>query len=113
MADREQFSFGCSHCQQAESCPLAETMAKAGSAENEHRGARLVLPALVVFIMPLLTGITGAYLAAHWWAQDNFASVGGWQTAGLFGGLIAGILLAKIMLWLAGYNKGKSGESKE
>lgn len=112
VAYLEKFWFSCEHCQKGEPCPIIESLDDADTSSDIYRGARLVLPALLVFVLPLLTGIAGSYLAAYWWARDTIASVDGWQSAGLIGGLVVGILVAKIVLGLAGYRTRKIGDSR-
>ena len=96
MAWLEKFWFGCGHCHGIESCPAAQAAEQAG--RQNPGGIRLVFSVIVVFILPLLTSITGAYLAGKWSSQDSGQSLAGWQAAGMLAGLAAGIGTAKLLL---------------
>ena len=57
-----------------------------------------MLPAVVVFILPLLTAISGAHLAGRWCPGESFGEVGRWQAVGTLIGLLVGAGLAKLLL---------------
>jgi hypothetical protein len=97
----ERFWFSCEHCRDA-SCPMADgsdgepgRMPGAG-----RRGTALVVPAMVVFLLPLLIAIGGAYGAGYWWAGDSPGSLARWQTAGAVVGGLVGVGMAKSLLGL-------------
>jgi hypothetical protein len=53
-----------------------------------------------VFLLPLLTGIAGAFLAGHFGAGRTPTSTGWWQFLGMIAGLILGVTLAKLVVRL-------------
>ena len=96
----EKFWFGCGHsrCHQ---CPVAEM------AEHTERkptgfeaGAALVVSALAVFIVPIVTAVTGAWLSGAWWAGATALSRSLWQAGGALAGLAVGIGGAKALVVL-------------
>ena len=83
---------------------------RAQSAPDAGRpGAALVVPAMVVFLLPLLTAIGGAYVAGHWWAGDSPGSLARWQTAGAVVGGLVGVGMAKLLLVLRRRRVSTSG----
>lgn len=58
-------------------------------------GLGLVVSAMVVFLLPLAAGISGGYLATHWWNGPTSAYLGPWHTRDVvqMGGLLAGLLI--------------------
>ena len=57
MAWLEQFWFGCGHCHRREGCAVARPgePGPGGGHAEQLRGAHLVLPAVAVFLVPLMT----------------------------------------------------------
>jgi len=95
----KDFWFGCGHCHGEKECPLIQASEQASGPGGEFvRGRGLVISAIVVFILPMMTAILGAWLASNWGAQANFASLGRWQTSGMVTGFILGVLVAKFLL---------------
>jgi len=64
---------------------------------EQFQGRKLAASAAVVFLLPILIAILGAYLFGTIWAEESFASLGRWQTGGAAAGLVAGVLLAKAL----------------
>lgn len=87
MAWLEKFWFGCGHCHGGRECPLAE---QAESALPAGGQSATVPAVLVVFILPLATAIAGAHVCGP---------SGLWQTAGALGGLMAGVVVARLLWW--------------
>ena len=56
---------------------------------------RIPSSAIAVFLLPLMAGIAGAFLAGRWAAVHALADPGTWQVAGMAAGLIAGVVLAR------------------
>ncbi|UCD29136.1 MAG: hypothetical protein JSV03_01230 [Planctomycetota bacterium] len=99
MAFLEKFWFGCGHRHGQETCPLADAAERSSHPGLEHyQGRKLAAAAGVVFLLPMLIAIAGAYLAGELWAQESFASLGWWQTGGAFAGFILGVIAAKLLL---------------
>lgn len=113
MAILEKFFFGCGHCHGAESCPAVEAAEQAAREGGQAcRGARMVLPAITVFLLPMVTAIGGAHLSASWWAQATVESVNRWQAGGALAGLAVGVMMAKLIFFCAGLGKvDKTGAS--
>lgn len=94
----ERFWHGCGHCDGEESCPMIRSAHALYDANPWFRGPRMVLTAVSIFLVPLLAGIVGAYLAQTWWASDAEGSIALWQTVGLLGGVAIGLGLAKLLV---------------
>ncbi len=92
----ERFWFGCGHCRGVEACPVARAVESAQSGPAGS-GAGLVGAAVVVFLMPLVFAIAGAWLVGGRAAQDSHAVSSGWQFVGAVAGLAAGVVTAR---WL-------------
>jgi hypothetical protein len=94
----EKFWFGCghSHCQQ---CPMADA-AEATDRERTgfEAGTALVVSALAVFILPIVTAVTGAWLGGTWWADATTVAQYLWQAGGALAGLALGIGAAKALI---------------
>ncbi len=95
----ERFWFGCGHCDGGASCPFASEMEAA--AKSPRIGmARLPIPltAAMVFLFPLACAIAVGYLVSEAWAGETFRSECGWQALGGLGGLVVGVLIARLTL---------------
>lgn len=105
----ERFWFGCGHCHGVDSCPVARA-AESESARTgpAGHGAGLVGAAVVVFLMPLIFAIVGAWLAGGRAAEGSFAVSAGWQMAGAAAGLAAGVVTAR---WLVQRLWAKRGDA--
>jgi len=75
-------AVGCSRCRAGQDGPAAP---------GALAGWRLVLAAVVVFLLPLATAAGGAILVGP---------VAGWQLAGAMAGLAVGVILAMGLAWL-------------
>ncbi len=104
----ERLWFGCgggchTHTDGGASCPLLD-----GADPTQRRldpearrfstGGALAAAAAIVFLLPLATGIGGAFLAGRYLALVG--PVGLWQAAGLLAGLAVGVGAAKLLLFL-------------
>ncbi|MCK4340518.1 MAG: hypothetical protein KAY37_02195 [Phycisphaerae bacterium] len=95
----EKFWLGCAHCHGGHGCPVAENVdPETGEYRPTVHGAPLVGIVLMVFIVPPLTAIGGAYLAGKW-ADPSEAALGYWQTGGAVVGFFVGVGLAKLVFW--------------
>ena len=105
----ERFWFGCGHCHGVDACPVARA-AESESARSgpASRGAGLVGAAVVVFLMPLVFAIAGAWLAGGRPAGKSFAVSAGWQRAGAAIGLVVGVVTAR---WLVHRLWAKRGDA--
>jgi hypothetical protein len=105
----ERFWFGCGHCHGVDACPVARA-AESESARSgpASRGAGLVGAAVVVFLMPLVFAIAGAWLAGGRPAGKSFAVSAGWQMAGAAIGLVVGVVTAR---WLVHRLWAKRGDA--
>ena len=98
MKTLEKFWFGCghSHCRE---CPVMEA-----SEQEEHEptgfeaGGALVVSCLAVFIFPILTAVTGAWLAGARWGGSTSVSQGLWQVGGALVGVVVGVGAAKLLI---------------
>jgi hypothetical protein len=104
----ERFWFGCGGCQGHTSCPVAE------AAENGRlgtaplgRGSGLVLACLTVFVLPLATGIGGAWLVGRWGGDGSVFAVGIRQVIGLVTGLAMGVATARWLVAQLGRRRAK------
>jgi len=92
-------SLGCGHCHLHEACPMADAadgdLPDAGPA---GQGLGLVMSAMVVFLLPLATGMVGAFIVGKWLADSPIGSLGWWQAGGMTGGLAVGVILARLLL---------------
>jgi hypothetical protein len=100
-ASRKKPFLGCSHCHLHHNCPVSE----GGEGHSvdlgpNSRGAGLVVSTVLVFLLPLSTGIAGAALAARWLAVPASGQVSSYQGLGLVVGLAAGVMAAKVVLGL-------------
>lgn len=96
----EKFWFGCGpgHCQQ---CPVANAAEQADREPTGFEaGAALVVSALAVFILPVVTAVTGAWLGGTWSAGATNISQSLWQSGGALAGLAVGIGAAKLLVLL-------------
>lgn len=69
-----------------------------GTREYDH-GPALIGAVILVFILPPLLAIGGAYLAGHWSAAASKTTLGLWQTGGAVVGFFVGVALAKLVFW--------------
>ena len=91
----ERFWFGCGHCHGTDGCPWVQD----GIAPDENAGgARLVLLSMVVFLLPLLTAMVGAYYVGAWQAGAGTVALGWWQALGAVIGFAAGIPIARLLV---------------
>lgn len=96
----ERFWFGCGHCHGEGGCPILEEAGLDPAETGEvRRGAPLVGTALLVFILPLITAVIGAYLAGRYGTGATAAWLGYWQVAGAVVGFFAGVGLARFVFW--------------
>lgn len=94
----ERFWMGCGHCHGADACPLLQSAEQSYAERPWFRGRVLVGVATAVFLIPLLTGMAGAYVIERWWAPGNSAAAGWWQMLGLLGGGAVGLGVARLMV---------------
>lgn len=67
------------------------------------QGPTLVATAIAIFIVPLGTCVLGAALLPRWLAvAEDAPSIARWQALGAVGGLVAGMVLAKVLVHLSG-----------
>ena len=82
-----------------DSCPMAgqegEDIPDLGP---DSRGAGLVISTVIVFLLPLASGIGGATLATRWTDGASVDALGQYEAAGLVGGLLIGVILAKLLI---------------
>ncbi len=98
----ERFWFGCGHCHGADSCPVAR------AAESDSARGGLAGAAVVVFLMPLVFAIVGAWLAGGRPVEGTLAVSSGWQMVGATVGLAAGVVMAR---WLVQRLWAKRGDA--
>ena len=104
-------SLGCGHCHLHNSCPIADAdVSDPCDANPDGQGLGLLISASAVFLLPLATGIGGAFVAGEWLAGPSVGSLGRWQAGGLVGGLVLGMILAKLLLALRRRGQGISRE---
>ncbi|NLX21469.1 MAG: SoxR reducing system RseC family protein [Phycisphaerae bacterium] len=92
MSFLENMRFGCEHCLQRGRCPATCDAPESGEDTPIDSGPSLVLPSITVFLMPLASGIVGAFLADRW------AGSAVWQGVGLLAGLAAGVIVARMLI---------------
>jgi hypothetical protein len=97
MLDR--FWHGCGNCHNGEGCGLAAQAVQAGRTSPEAR-LPLALTATIVFLLPLALGIAGAYLAGRF-TTDATVTRDLYQGGGLVVGFAVGVVIARLLLWLA------------
>lgn len=94
-------SLGCGHCHLNDACPMADADVNDDCHQSPDRGgARYLTSAMLVFLLPLLTGIAGAFVAGRWSAASSPGSLDRWQMSGMFVGLLLGVLVARLLLSL-------------
>lgn len=76
-------------------------------------GGALVGAAMVVFLLPLVMAIGGAFLAGEYLAPPSSGAVGWWQAAGMLAGLVVGVAIAKLLLFLVRSRQTISGGGDE
>ena len=96
----ERFWFGCGHCHGGAGCPVAENVdPETGELRVTVHGPALVGIVILVFIVPLATAIIGAYLGGLWLSGPTETLLWLWQLAGAIVGFLAGVGLARLVLW--------------
>jgi hypothetical protein len=98
----ERFWFGCGHCHKHGHCPVADggEFTEDGQPRLPLRGGRLGMTVVMVFLLPLVTGIAGAHLTGWWLAQNSAVALSLWQIMGLLGGVGVGVMLARCFVTL-------------
>lgn len=96
----ERFWMGCGHCREGGACPLdAGGPASTGPSDAECRS--LPAAAGLVFLLPLGCGILLGHLADRA-GGSKWLAPGLLQAAGMAGGFLVGVLLARLGLRLLG-----------
>lgn len=106
-------SFGCGHCHLHDACPVAD--ADANDSYHEHptyEGFGFLMSAMLAFVLPLMTAMAGAYLAGQCVSPSSVGSLGRWQALGMAGGLVMGVILAKLLLGLIRQGRASTGYEK-
>jgi hypothetical protein len=85
----------CRVCYERWHCPAPVGVEEA-AARPEDRGAPLVAAAVIVFLLPLATAIAAAFLGGRF-AAPRPDSVALWQVGGAAGGLLAGVVVARVL----------------
>lgn len=94
----ERFGQGCSHCHSGEGCGIPDAVSPDVDVEcRAQHGVPLALAAALVFVLPLVAALAGA------WALPRLSpSLAGVDVA-LVGGAVAGFLLgvgaARLVFW--------------
>jgi hypothetical protein len=91
MIDR--MTSECRACRERGHCPFG---VKGAPVRPEDCGAPLVAAAALVFLLPLTTAITAAFVGGRW-AAPRPESVALWQLGGAAWGLLAGVVLARVL----------------
>lgn len=92
----ERFWHGCGNCRNGEGCALVDQLASVSSDTAPPRSP-FALTAALVFLLPLALAIGAAALIGRW-ASYPPPLDGLLQFAGLAGGFVAGVLLARGLL---------------
>lgn len=97
----ERFWFGCGHCRgDGHGCPVADSVdPESGEFRLTVRGPALVGTVILVFLVPPVTAIGGAYLAGHSWTGPSQLWLGLVQLGGAVAGFFVGVGLARLVLW--------------
>lgn len=91
-------SLACGHCHLHDSCPMADKDVNDPHVTNpDGKGLGLLKSASAVFLLPLAMGMGGAFVAGEWLADSSVGSLGRWQAGGMAGGLVLGVILAKLL----------------
>jgi hypothetical protein len=95
----ENFWRGCGHChgERGASCPFDDVADSPNTDAGRERRFGVPMSAVLVFLLPLLTTIGGAYLLGHTLVLDSPQALSRSEVVGGSGGLLAGILLAKLI----------------
>jgi positive regulator of sigma E activity len=108
----ERFWQGCGHCSGEEGCAHLQAAAHLYDRNPWFRGHRMVLVALIIFILPLLTGILFGWIASSWAADVGVNNP--WPAAGgLLVGLLLGAGLARSLIALTGWSRRIVDESPQ
>jgi len=94
-------SLGCGHCHLHDACPMVNAdINDPCHVGSDHEGLGFLASAVLVFVLPLLTGIGGAFAAGAWLAKASEVSLHYWQAVGMAGGLVFGVILAqRLQAW--------------
>jgi|GEM_PF-2093353 len=96
----ERFWRGCGHCRDGRECPFATELEQQTFGRGEYdRGLALVGAVLLVFILPLMSAIGGAYAGGRCLAAAEGRWLGWWQAGGAIVGFFAGVGLARLVFW--------------
>lgn len=107
-------SMACGHCHLHDACPMTdEDEGDSCDSHPDSQGLGLLMSASTVFLLPLATGIGGAFVVGQWRTESSIGSLGEWQGIGLLGGLISGVILAKLLLALRHRGQSMSGGESE
>ncbi len=98
MSFLENMRFGCDHCHQQGKCAATCENPETCDGSPIDSGPSLVLPSITVFLLPLASGIAGAYLGGRWGGQSAAGASSAWQGAGLLAGLAVGVLVARMLV---------------
>jgi hypothetical protein len=113
MALLEDFFFGCGHCHGPENCRVAQAEEQArAEGVSSCQGAKLVVPAMIVFLGPLITGMLAAHVVGGWLAGKGSFWLAFGQLAGFAAGAMIGILLARTLTrWMGWRTRPTHGGS--
>lgn len=96
----ERFWLGCGHCHGAQSCPLADKIDPAAVAAHEYgHGSALAAAVILVFLLPMVAAIVGAYLAGQWLGDGPESLLKTGQVGGAVVGFFVGVGVAKLVFW--------------
>ena len=100
MKSLERFWHGCGHCDGADACPMILDATRMYARNPWFQGYTLVGVAVVIFLLPLACAVGGGFLLGHYWPAAADQPQWG-QVVGVFGGLLFGALLAKLIIHLS------------
>jgi hypothetical protein len=96
----ERFWFGCGHCHGGDGCPMVDSVnPETGEPYETVHGPRLIGTVILVFVLPLITAVGGAYLGGIWSADASKYLHSLAEVIGAVGGFLVGVGLAKLVFW--------------
>ena len=100
----ERMWEGCGHCHGESACPMLQEARQTYESHAWFQGRTLVLAALIIFVLPLALAILGGWLTSSDSPLDSDHTSTA-QVIGVFAGLLAGVGLAPLLLWLCRIRK--------
>lgn len=109
----ERFWFGCAHCHDGHGCHVGEHLdPDTGEMITHVHGIPLTVLAVLVFIVPLLTAVSGAYLLDQWELDPSPLPAATTQIAGAVIGFFVGVSLARLVVWVCGRRAASQGDAE-